>query len=79
MPASVAVVHGLSCPLACGIFPDQGANPCALRWQADYFSLSYKGSCIEVLTTVSVGNPLCSSMSLSGSPVTFGLAPSKIV
>ena len=32
---SVVVVHGLSCSLACGIFPDQGANPCALHWQAD--------------------------------------------
>ena len=27
---SVAVVHGLSCPKACRIFPDQGLNPCAL-------------------------------------------------
>ena len=32
---SVVVVHGLSCSLACGIFPDQGANPCALHWQED--------------------------------------------
>ena len=24
----VTVVHGLSCPVACGIFPDQGSNPC---------------------------------------------------
>ena len=46
---------------------------------ADDFSLSYKGSCVEGLTTVSVGNPLGSSLSLSGSPVPFGLAPSKIV
>ena len=26
--ASVVVVHGLSCSVACGIFPDQGSNPC---------------------------------------------------
>ena len=26
--ASVAVVHGLSCPVACGIFPDWELNPC---------------------------------------------------
>ena len=32
---SVVVVHGLSCPAACGIFPDQGSNPCPLHWQAD--------------------------------------------
>ena len=29
--------HGLSCSVACGIFPDQGSNPCSLHWQADSF------------------------------------------
>ena len=24
----VVVVHRLSCPMVCGIFPDQGINPC---------------------------------------------------
>ena len=33
--ASVAVAHGLSCSAACGIFPDQGWNPCPLHWQVD--------------------------------------------
>ena len=32
---SVVVAHGLSCSAACGIFPDQGSNPCAPHWQAD--------------------------------------------
>ena len=32
---SVVVAHGSSCSAACGIFPDQGSNPCALHWQAD--------------------------------------------
>ena len=32
---SVAVAHGLSCSAACGIFLDQGSNPCPLHWQAD--------------------------------------------
>ena len=32
---SVAVAHGLSCPVACGIFQDQGSNPCPLHWQVD--------------------------------------------
>ena len=76
---SIVGVHGLSCSEACGIFPDQGSNPCVLHWQANYLLLTYKGSHVEVLTTVSVGNPLASSRSLSGSPVLFGLAPSKIV
>ena len=31
----VVVAHGLSCSAACGIFPDQGLNPCPLHWQAD--------------------------------------------
>ena len=33
--ASVVVARGLSCSVACGIFPDQGSNPCPLHWQAD--------------------------------------------
>ena len=32
---SVVVAHGLSCSAACGIFLDQGSNPCPLYWQAD--------------------------------------------
>ena len=28
---SVAVAHGPSCSVACGIFPDQGLNPCPLH------------------------------------------------
>ena len=27
--------RGLSCSRACGIFPDQGSNPCPLHWQVD--------------------------------------------
>ena len=29
------MIHGLSCSIACGIFTDQGSNPCLLHWQAD--------------------------------------------
>ena len=32
---SVVVAHGPSCSAACGIFPDQGSNPCPLHWRAD--------------------------------------------
>ena len=28
-------VRGLHCSPSCKIFPDQGSNPCPLRWQAD--------------------------------------------
>ena len=33
LTGSVVVVHGLSRPMACGIFPDQGLNPCPLYWE----------------------------------------------
>ena len=47
---SVVVAHGLSCSMACGIFPDQGSNPCPLHWQADSQPLRHQGS------------PICSSL-----------------
>ena len=43
-PGSVAVAHGPSCSVACGIFPDQGSNPCPLHWQADSQPLRHQGS-----------------------------------
>ena len=41
---SLVVVHGLSCFLACRIFPDQDLNPCLLHWQAHSLPLSHQGS-----------------------------------
>ena len=41
---SVIVAHGPSCSVACGIFPDQGPNLCALHWQADSQPLRHQGS-----------------------------------
>ena len=41
---SAAVAHGLCCSAACGIFPDQGSNPCPLHWQADSQWLHHQGS-----------------------------------
>ena len=38
------MVHGLSCSVACGIFPDQGSNPCPLHRQADSSPLHHQGS-----------------------------------
>ena len=56
---SVIVAHGPSCSAACGIFPDQGSNPCPLHWQADSQPLLHQGSpssmifdkCIQCATT----------------------------
>ncbi|KAJ8775631.1 hypothetical protein J1605_001351 [Eschrichtius robustus] len=41
---SAIVAHGPSCSAACGIFPDQGSNPCPLDWQADSQPLRHQGS-----------------------------------
>ena len=41
---SAVVAHGPSCCAACGIFPDQGPNPCPLHWQADSQPLRHQGS-----------------------------------
>ena len=41
---SIVVAHGPSCSAACGIFPDQGSNPCPLHWQADSQPMRHQGS-----------------------------------
>ena len=41
---SVVVAHRLSCPTACGIFPDLVLNPCLLHRQADSLPLDHQGS-----------------------------------
>ena len=41
---SVIVAHGPSCSAACGLFPDQGSNPCPLHWQAHSQPLRHQGS-----------------------------------
>ena len=37
-------MHGLRCSAACGIFLDQGSNPCPLHWQVDSEPLRHQGS-----------------------------------
>ena len=39
-----SVEHGPRCSAACGIFPDQGTNPCPLHWQVDSQPLRHQGS-----------------------------------
>ena len=46
---SVVVAHGPSCSAACGIFSDQGSNPCTLHWQADSQPLRHQGSPNNIL------------------------------
>ena len=55
--SSVVVAHGLSCSAACGIFPDQGSNPCPLHWQADSQPLRHQGSPIRIFLKDTSGHP----------------------
>ena len=64
---SVVVAHGPSCSAACGIFPEQGSNPCPLHWQADSQPLRYQGS-PNVLSWMIIN--------LQGSPILFSLLQS---
>ena len=41
--------HGLSCSTACGIFPDQGSNPCPLPWQEDSYLTVPPGKSQKIL------------------------------
>ena len=48
-PGTVVVVYGPCCSTTCGIFLDQGLNPCLLHWQADSLPLSLQGSPLTLL------------------------------
>ena len=43
---------GLSCPVACEIFLDQGPNLCPLHWQVDSSPLSHQGSPTEIINVL---------------------------
>ena len=55
---SAVVAHGPSCSAACGIFPDQGSNPCPLHWQADFQPLHHQGSPNFLLNEIKKKEPL---------------------
>ena len=46
---SLSVAHGLSRPVACEIFLDQGSNPSPLRWHVDSESVGHQGSLLSSL------------------------------
>ena len=54
---SVIVAQGPSCSAACGIFPDQGSNPCPLHWQADSQQLRHQGSPEKYICMSSLTDP----------------------
>ena len=43
------MARGLSCSSACGIFPNQGLNPCPLHWQADSYPLHHQEGPSDIL------------------------------
>ena len=49
---SVAMVHGLSCPTVCGVFPNQGSNLCPLDWQEDSLPLDHQGYPTELKSEI---------------------------
>ena len=57
---SAIVAHGPSCSGACGIFPDQGSNPCPPHWQADSQPLRHQGSpsCFLILLFLFILQPM---------------------
>ena len=48
---SVVVVHGLSCSVTCGVFPDQGSNSCPLHWQVGSLPLGHQRSPWNIFIT----------------------------
>ena len=44
MQASAAATQGFSCPVARGIFPEQGSNWCRLHRQAGSYPPDHQGS-----------------------------------
>ena len=44
LTGSVLVAHGLSCPMTCGIFLDQGMKLCPLHWQMVSLPPDHQGS-----------------------------------
>ena len=53
---SVVVVHKLNCPVACGIFPDQGSNLCPLQLAGGFLTTLPRGTSWDSSSDVQGGN-----------------------
>ena len=51
----IIAAHWLRCSVACGIFQDEGSNPCLLQWQVDSLPLSHEGS-LSLIKLVNFGS-----------------------
>ena len=67
---SVVVAHRLSCPITCGIFPDQRQNPCHLHQQVDSQPLTFPGGSEGKASAYNAGDP--GSIPGSGRPTGEG-------
>ena len=47
---SSVVVRRLSCSVACGVFPDEGLNWCALPWQVEFLTIAPSGKSESVVS-----------------------------
>ena len=75
---SVVVAHRPSCSTACGIFPDQGSNPCPLHWQADSQPLCHQGSPTLLLLKGGCEGAMDFSLSSAHSYLMLGLRMKKV-
>ena len=57
--ASVVVAHRSSCPVACGIFLDQGWNLCSLHWQVDSSPVDHQDVPTSVILNTPAVRPCC--------------------
>ena len=53
--------------MPCGIFPDQGSNPCLLHWQVDYLPLSHQGRLPLVFKIILIEKKIITSLSMFSS------------
>ena len=63
---SVIMAYGLNCSAVCGIFLDQGLNPCSLHWQVDSYSTEPPGEYFTFLSFTGSPPSLDSSPFLPG-------------
>ena len=61
------------CSAACGIFPDQGSNPCPLHSQADSQQLRHQGSPLSFLLKNLFHQSLCISCLTSAALTLFAI------
>ena len=54
---SVLAAHRLGCSGACGIFWDQGSDPCPLLWQVNSYPLRHQRSAPSVFNTAGSSTP----------------------